>query len=193
MWSRALWLLIVTGVTLTIIGHHTAPGDLPDTTTGWPAWIVDAVLNGTAWVRIEALGWGQQHPWLAASWCATAGGPLLLGLTAQLRPTGSARDPRRLFDPAQRRAGLDRAQGRCEMENWLFLRCRRPASHGDHWIPWSRGGATDISNFVAACSRCNLTKSSTMPTTSQAWRLQHRRRRYFPAETSPQVGSRVVL
>lgn len=33
------------------------------------------------------------------------------------------------------------AGGRCEMDGWLpFLRCRRPAAHGDHSIPWAKGG-----------------------------------------------------
>ncbi len=32
--------------------------------------------------------------------------------------------------------------------------------HGDHWIPWSKGGTTVIENCKMLCAECNLKKSS---------------------------------
>ncbi|HEX2248348.1 MAG TPA: HNH endonuclease signature motif containing protein [Arthrobacter sp.] len=51
-----------------------------------------------------------------------------------------------------------RAGGVCELEGGFRRRCSRPAEHGDHFHPWSRGGATSLQNFVAACARCDRTK-----------------------------------
>lgn len=41
--------------------------------------------------------------------------------------------------------------------------CGKPASHVDHLLPRSRGGADDIDNLVPACARCNLTKARRTP------------------------------
>jgi len=32
--------------------------------------------------------------------------------------------------------------------------------HGDHWIPWSKGGTTVIENCKMLCAECNLKKSA---------------------------------
>lgn len=32
--------------------------------------------------------------------------------------------------------------------------------HGDHWVPWKKGGKTVIENCKMLCARCNLKKSS---------------------------------
>lgn len=90
-----------------------------------------------------------------------------------------ARDPQRLYTSRDRRAGFDRAGGRCEGE-WLpFVRCTRPANAGDHWLPHSKGGATSAANFVALCSIHNRSKSARVPSRFQTARLQVRRRKYM--------------
>ena len=68
------------------------------------------------------------------------------------------RDPVRRFTRQQRREGMARAAGLCEMEAGFRRRCSRPAEHGDHFYPWSKGGSTSLQNFVAACARCNRAK-----------------------------------
>ncbi|UKA67767.1 HNH endonuclease [Arthrobacter sp. FW306-05-C] len=47
------------------------------------------------------------------------------------------RDPVRRFTRQQRREGMARADGRCELESGFGRRCGRPAEHGDHFYPWS--------------------------------------------------------
>lgn len=51
-----------------------------------------------------------------------------------------------------------RATGKCETEAGFVRRCSRPAEHGGHFCPLSRGRSTNSQNFVAACARCNRTK-----------------------------------
>lgn len=104
-------------------------------------------------------------------------GAKLIGLAS----SNPQRDPVRMFSPAQRKECFDRAGGRCEMDNLFFFRCRRPAEHADHWLPWSKGGSTSMENAVAACRTCNLAKSDGVPTFWETARLSHRRRRYFPS------------
>ena len=88
------------------------------------------------------------------------------------------RDPVRRFTGQQRREGMARAGGQCEMEAGLRRRCARPAEHGDHFYPWSKGGSTSLQNFVAACSRCNRAKGARIPSPAQQARLERRRRTY---------------
>jgi len=57
------------------------------------------------------------------------------------------RDPVRRFTRQQRREGMARAGGQCELEAGLGRRCARPAEHGDHFYPWSKGGSTSLQNF----------------------------------------------
>lgn len=90
-------------------------------------------------------------------------------------------DPQRGFSLTQRRTAERLAGGRCEMEGFGWIRCRRAGAHADHWLPWARGGATSEGNLVWACARHNLAKSSRVPTAFATWRLARRRRRYFPA------------
>lgn len=47
------------------------------------------------------------------------------------------RDTVRRFTRQQRREGMARAGGQCEMETGFRRRCSRPAEHGDHFYPWS--------------------------------------------------------
>ena len=88
------------------------------------------------------------------------------------------RDPVRRFSRQQRREGMGRAGGQCEMESGLRRRCPQPAEHGDHFYPWSKGGSTSLQNFVAACARCNRTKGARVPSPGQQERIERRRREY---------------
>lgn len=100
-------------------------------------------------------------------------------------------DPRRFFSQSDRAAGFARAGGRCEMNGFLGLRCRSGAEHGDHHYPHSRGGATTLDNFVAACAHHNLAKSDKVPSKMATRRMERRRQRYFPEGAPVSVGSRV--
>ena len=118
---------------------------------------------------------------------------LLIVVALARRRTEPQRDPDRLFSSAQRRLGHERANNRCEQSvAWLF-RCRRPSQHGDHWYPWSKGGATSMTNYAALCARCNLKKSAHIPTLWATKRLERRRRRYFPRNEPVKVGQRYRL
>ncbi|MGO0605626.1 MAG: HNH endonuclease [Brevibacterium sp.] len=70
------------------------------------------------------------------------------------------------------------------------MRCRRRSAHGDHFIPWSKGGASVAENFVAACAPCNLAKSAHFPSIATAVLITWRRRRYFPADLPRFPGKR---
>lgn len=49
-------------------------------------------------------------------------------------------------------------------QNGLCAICGKPFDmkdmHGDHIVPWSKGGITDLSNGQMLCTTCNLAKSS---------------------------------
>lgn len=103
------------------------------------------------------------------------------------------RDPVRRFSRQQRREGMARADGQCEMETGFRRRCSRPAEHGDHFYPWSKGGTTSLQNFVAACSRCNRAKGARIPSPAQQERLERRRRTYVALDDAVAVGERQPL
>lgn len=103
------------------------------------------------------------------------------------------RDPVRRFTRQQRREGMARANGLCELEAGFGRRCGRPAEHGDHFYPWSKGGSTSLQNFVAACARCNRAKRANIPSPGQQRRMERRRREYLPPSSSISVGERRPL
>lgn len=103
------------------------------------------------------------------------------------------RDLARRFSRQQRREGMARAGGQCEMEAGFRRRCSRPAEHGDHFYPWSKGGSTSLQNFVAACARCNRAKSARIPSPGQQERIERRRRDYVTPDGSVSVGERQPL
>lgn len=124
-----------------------------------------------------------------APWLIWAAGALLVLLAAvALRPRHAARDARRMFSAAEREAGFARAGNQCEFTRWVFFRCTRTAAHGDHFIPWSKGGATSMRNFVAACGTCNTSKGAAMPSTMARALMAARRRRYFPLNVPRDAG-----
>ncbi len=99
-----------------------------------------------------------------------------LGITAAIVISRDVRrrDPVRRFSKQQRREGMARADGQCEL-SLGSRRCSRPAEHGDHFYPWSKGGSTTLQNFVAACSRCNRSKGARIPSPSTQRRIERRR------------------
>lgn len=103
------------------------------------------------------------------------------------------RDPVRRFTRQQRREGMAKAAGLCEMESGFRRRCSRPAEHGDHFYPWSKGGSTSLQNFVAACARCNRAKGARVPSPGQQERIERRRRDYVTSDSSLCVGERQPL
>ena len=120
---------------------------------------------------------------------------VVLGITAAV-VTGRdvrRRDPVRRFTRQQRREGMARAGGLCELEAGFGRRCGRPAEHGDHFYPWSKGGSTSLQNFVAACARCNRAKRARVPSPGQQRRMERRRREYPPPSSSVSVGERQPL
>lgn len=103
------------------------------------------------------------------------------------------RDPVRRFTRQQRREGMARAAGLCEMEAGFRRRCSRPAEHGDHFYPWSKGGSTSLQNFVAACPRCNRAKGARIPSPGQQERIERRRQDYVAPDGPFSVGERQPL
>lgn len=120
---------------------------------------------------------------------------VLLGVAAAVATSRDVRrrDPVRRFTRQQRREGMLRAGGLCELEAGFGRRCGRPAEHGDHFYPWSKGGSTSLKNFVAACARCNRAKRAKIPSPTQQRRMERRRREYLPPSVSVTVGERQPL
>ncbi|MCO4249536.1 HNH endonuclease [Pseudarthrobacter raffinosi] len=103
------------------------------------------------------------------------------------------RDPVRRFTRQQRREGMARAANLCEMEAGFRRRCSRPAEHGEHFYPWSKGGSTSLQNFLAACARCNRAKGARIPSPGQQERIERRRRDYVTPNGPVSVGERQPL
>ncbi|MDQ0733058.1 HNH endonuclease [Arthrobacter sp. B1I2] len=120
---------------------------------------------------------------------------VVLGIAAAVVTNRDARrrDPVRRFTRQQRREGMARAGSRCELEAGFGRRCGRLAEHGDHFYPWSKGGSTNLQNFVAACARCNRAKRARIPSPGQQRRMERRRREYLPPSSSLSVGERQPL
>lgn len=128
------------------------------------------------------------QPWVLLV-AALLVGLMIAGIWSLLHVRGrGTKDRRRMFTTDERLTGFARSGGQCEYDRWMVFRCTRTAEHGDHFYPWSKGGATSMRNFVSACPRCNTTKGARMPSTLQAARIRARRARYFPAGTPVDVG-----
>lgn len=151
---------------------------------GFVDWAAAAATSGVLWAWANA----QQGTWVLFM----VGGalfliPVLWGLVAG---SGGRKDPVRLYSHEDRQVGFKRAKGRCEMDGWFWMRCHRKAEHGDHWFPHSKGGATSMANFVAACAPCNLAKSNRWPGWGHSSRIAWRRRSYFPRGFTVRPGER---
>lgn len=131
----------------------------------------------------QLIAFVDQHTFALLVALAVGGGLWLAG-----RGSGDrySRDPRRAFTPNQRLAANRRAGGRCENSTFGF-RCRQQGSHADHVVPWSRGGATELSNCQWLCQTHNLRKSNTVPSFVYLGRLERRRRSYFPPGEATQI------
>lgn len=93
----------------------------------------------------------------------------------------------RNFPSEIKAAGNKRAGYQCEFSNGLS-RCKNRAEHGDHFYPWSKGGASTLRNYVASCSQHNLSKGSKMPSSVEKARIEARRKRYFMPLTDRTAG-----
>jgi 5-methylcytosine-specific restriction endonuclease McrA len=166
----------------------------------WLAYAVASAILGTGLlsaIRLFLTGGGPeqllQAAWPVLGWI----GPPVLVLTAVLVTARirrsrdrRRRDPLRKFTKEQRREGLARAGGQCELEVGRHRRCPNPATTGDHFFPWKRGGATVMTNFVAACGNCDRSKGTSIPSPQSRQRLEERRHSYFPAGVLVRAGER---
>lgn len=92
-----------------------------------------------------------------------------------------ARDPWRRFKYEPRRIVMERAGHRCEAAAFVVVgRCRDAAVEADHVYPWSRRGATIVSNGQALCRGHNRSKGAMKPPWWYVLLLERRRRSYFP-------------
>lgn len=101
-------------------------------------------------------------------------------------------DSQRLYDSKQRALGRKRAGGRCEHNPPSWFRCKGNADEADHIYPWSKGGATTMMNLQYLCKMHNGKKSAWVPTRFYIWRLERRRKRYFPADQDRKVSWRLA-
>ena len=156
---------------------------MPDASTLLPD--LPTASDLTTWLTSFLFSKAVEHPVLLA----IAAFIVLVSLIHRVqRSRKKPTDPTRLFSAAQRVEGFARAGNRCELETIPFVRCRRDAHHGDHFMPWSKGGSTSMGNFVAACAKCNTSKGSKVPTGFATFRLELRRRHYFPRGMSVKPG-----
>lgn len=148
--------------------------------------------GGLDWEAIVGGVWDGMSPML----------PLLIPLAALLvvlitpmpgrGPGFQRRDPWRGFKFAARRTVLDRAGQRCEAGFFLaWGRCGSAAEEADHIYPWSKRGATVVSNGQALCRRHNRSKSNLTPPWWYVRALERRRRRYFPEGQDVRVLARM--
>jgi len=96
-------------------------------------------------------------------------------------PGFQRRDPWRSFKFEARRVVMTLAGNRCEGPLLLaWGRCGKPAEEVDHIYPWSKGGATIVSNGQALCKSHNRSKSNWNPPWWYVLSLERRRRKYYP-------------
>jgi len=93
----------------------------------------------------------------------------------------------RTFSFDQKSRVFANANWQCEFDDGL-RRCRNKAEHADHFYPWARGGASSERNLVAACSKHNLSKGAKMPSPALKFRIENRRRSYFPKGADVTAG-----
>lgn len=124
----------------------------------------------------------QDYPWLIAVVAI-----MIVLVVVSRRGRVAQRDTKRMFTQTERMEASRRAGGRCEHKSPFWFRCKSPGAHGDHIYPWSRGGSTTMTNHQWLCAPHNLRKSNHVPSRMYIWRLEQRRKKYFPAEIDPRV------
>jgi len=87
------------------------------------------------------------------------------------------RDIKRVYSSKEKQLASKLCNNRCEGTR-VFGRCnyRGKNLQGDHWYPYSRGGATTVKNLVMLCPKCNQSKSNKIPSRFQTIALRLRRR-----------------
>lgn len=87
------------------------------------------------------------------------------------------RDTNRLYSHSDKIKYSSLCNNRCEGIG-IFLRCRHEGNdlQGDHWYPYSRGGATTKKNLVMLCPKCNKKKTNHVPTFLQTKAIEFRRK-----------------
>ncbi len=109
-------------------------------------------------------------------------------------PGVQKRDVWRGFKFEARRMVLTRAANQCEAPLLFgWGRCRRVADEVDHIYPWSKGGATIVSNGQALCKLHNRKKSNLTPPWWYVVGLERRRRTYYPTGTSVRISAKMGL
>lgn len=161
-------------------------GRVTDTDGGQP--LTDAL--GAA---LEAIAAGIQ-PWLPLIAVVAI---VWIVLTAPMPGRGPGllrrRDPWRTFKFQARRSVMSRAGGRCEAPVFLaWGRCERLATDADHIYPWSKGGATIVSNGQALCRQHNRMKSNLTPPWWYVRGLERRRRNYVEGAADERVGAKMT-
>lgn len=103
----------------------------------------------------------------------------------------SDKSTRRLFSGAEKRAAYVAFDGKC-----VDCGCElKPGWHGDHAVPYSKGGQTDASNCEPRCEACNLKKGakSAMPWPEVVLGYPPRQWQERAFEVVSRSGKRVIL
>ena len=146
------------------------------------------LLESSVAALVSLAGQVGAHPWVLGVILALLVVVALVRAVRAHRPV--TQDPQRMYSPEQRAESFRRAGGQCEYTGFLLTRCRRPAEHADHLYPHTRGGATSLTNCVASCAHCNLSKGAKV---LPAWRVRmlvRRRKRYYPVGVDRVCGQR---
>lgn len=122
---------------------------------------------------------------------------LILFVSAPMPGRGAGlfkrRDAWRGFKYEPRRIVLSRAGNQCESGAFLVWgRCADPAEEADHIYPWSKGGATVVSNGQALCKRHNRSKSNMTPPWWYLRALERRRRTYYPEGEFVRISAKMT-
>lgn len=97
-------------------------------------------------------------------------------------------DPDRWFSRAVLREGHVRAGHQCEYtDTRTNERCVNRSREGDHFFPYSKGGASTQQNMVSSCRWHNQWKRDRI-LYDELPVIEERRRSYFPAGVSVCVG-----
>jgi hypothetical protein len=93
--------------------------------------------------------------------------------------SGASANPDRYFTAEQKKQGHARAGNQCEYTHTKSReRCPNKSREGDHFYPYSKGGATTLENFVSACEWHNQKKSGDIWERERPL-IEARREKYF--------------